>query len=237
MSTSAETPEERSALAGEYVLGTLPHGDRDAAERRIATDADFARDVARWTDRLLPLNAMTPAITPPPRLWERIERTLGLAPRPATRWAVSGGLWRSLALWRGLAAGGLVAASVLAMVLATRPAEVTTHYVVVLATPQDKAPGWIIQAGDAREVSLIPLGRFEVPPGKSLQFWTKADDWRGPVSLGLVQPGRRLQVKLDRLPALVPNQLFELTLEPYGGSPMDRPTGPIQFIGRAVKVM
>jgi anti-sigma-K factor RskA len=37
--------------------------------------------------------------------------------------------------------------------------------------------------------------------------------------------------------ALEANQLFELTLEPANGSPLDRPTGPIQFIGRAVKVL
>jgi anti-sigma-K factor RskA len=29
--------------------------------------------------------------------------------------------------------------------------------------------------------------------------------------------------------------LFEITLEPYGGSTTGRPTGPILFIGRAVK--
>jgi anti-sigma-K factor RskA len=43
-------------------------------------------------------------------------------------------------------------------------------------------------------------------------------------------------VKLDQLPPLVPNQLFEITLEPYNGSPTGRPTGPILYIGRAVKL-
>ena len=42
---------------------------------------------------------------------------------------------------------------------------------------------------------------------------------------------------LDMLPPLQPNQLFELTLEPPTGSPIGKPTGPIQFIGRAVKVL
>ncbi|MNO07356.1 Anti-sigma-K factor rskA [compost metagenome] len=57
------------------------------------------------------------------------------------------------------------------------------------------------------------------------------------MSLGLVKPGQRLQVPLDQLPPLTPNQLFELTLENPGGSPTGKPTGPIQFIGRAVKVL
>ncbi|MEG2631164.1 MAG: RNA polymerase subunit sigma-70, partial [Comamonas sp.] len=40
----------------------------------------------------------------------------------------------------------------------------------------------------------------------------------------------------DRIPGVQPNQLFELTLEPPTGSPTGRPTGPIHFIGRSVKV-
>jgi anti-sigma-K factor RskA len=88
-----------------------------------------------------------------------------------------------------------------------------------------------------QSLKLIPLGSGEVPPAKAFQFWTKADKWKGPVSLGLVQPGRTLDVRLDKLPPLENNQLFEITLEPENGSPIDRPTGPILYIGRAVKVM
>ena len=111
------------------------------------------------------------------------------------------------------------------------------QYLVVLVAPQDKAPGWVIQASSRRQLSLIPLGQAVVPAEKSLQFWTKGDSWSGPVSLGLVRPGQTVQIPLDKLPPLQPNQLFELTLEPVNGSPTNRPTGPIQFIGRAVKVL
>ena len=47
---------------------------------------------------------------------------------------------------------------------------------------------------------------------------------------------KRLLSSVDKLPALQPNQLFEITLEPPSGSPTGRPTGPIQYIGRAVKL-
>jgi anti-sigma-K factor RskA len=57
------------------------------------------------------------------------------------------------------------------------------------------------------------------------------------VSLGLVKQGQTLRIPIDKLPPLEPDQLFELTLEPENGSPIGRPTGPIQFIGRAVKVL
>jgi anti-sigma-K factor RskA len=111
------------------------------------------------------------------------------------------------------------------------------HYVVVLVAPGGNAPGWVVQASGAQPLSLIPVSQASVPAGKTLQFWTKGDTWAAPVSLGLVKPGETVKMPLDKLPPLQPNQLFELTLEPPGGSPTGRPTGPIQFIGRAVKVV
>jgi anti-sigma-K factor RskA len=111
------------------------------------------------------------------------------------------------------------------------------RFVVVLMAPQGREAGWVVQARDAHQIQLIPLAKFELPADKALQFWTKADGWSGPVSLGLVQPGQTLQVSLDRLPPLQPNQLFELTLEPSNGSQTGRPTGPVQAIGRAVQTL
>ena len=43
-------------------------------------------------------------------------------------------------------------------------------------------------------------------------------------------------MRLDQLPPLEDNQLFELTLEDETGSATGLPTGPIEFIGRAVEI-
>ncbi|NVZ16249.1 MULTISPECIES: anti-sigma factor domain-containing protein [unclassified Pseudomonas] len=221
-------------LASEYVLGTLPTGQRTEVEQRLATDADLRAAVDAWEQRLLPLTGQAAPATPSVYLWRRIERSLG---HSATRdspvsW------WNRLALWRGLAGAGIAASLVLATLLLTRTAAINpTAYVVVLVAPQNQAPGWVIQASNTQEIQLIPLGIMEVPADKTLQFWTKGEDWQGPVSLGLVKPGQTLSVPLDKLPPLAPNQLFELTLENPGGSKTGKPTGPIQAIGRAVKVI
>ena len=92
-----------------------------------------------------------------------------------------------------------------------------------------------MQASSRQEIELIPLGTFEVPKGKALEFWTKADEWQAPVSLGLVDPGQPIRLRLDELPPLEDNQLFELTLEDETGSATGLPTGPIELIGRAVE--
>jgi len=221
-------------LASEYVLGTLPAEQRLEVEQRLAVDPQLRAAVDAWEQRLLPLTELAESVTPSTHLWRRIERSLG----HGTAQDASVSWWNLLALWRGLASAGLVASLVLATLLLTRTGAVNpTAYLVVLVAPQSQAPGWVIQASNTQEIQLIPLGVMEVPADKALQFWTKGDDWQGPVSLGLVKPGQTLSVPLDKLPPLAPNQLFELTLENSGGSATGKPTGPIQAIGRAVKVI
>jgi len=228
---NTEPPEDLDALAGEYVLGTLPLPERLEVQQRLQHDLALQAAVDAWERRLQPLTALAPPQQPSALLWRRIERSLDPAQPVRQRW------WDSLPVWRGLAAAGLAASVALAAVLLTQVVSTPTpRYLVVLVGPQDKAPGWVVQASNSRQVQLIPLAVAEVPADKALEFWTKADGWQGPVSLGLVKPGQTLEVPLDKLPPLQDNQLFELTLENRGGSTVGKPTGPVQFIGRAVRV-
>jgi anti-sigma-K factor RskA len=233
-----QTPED---LAGLYVLGLLDAARRAEIERDIENDTALQQRVADWEERLLPLTRMVAAEPLPPGLWSRIERSLWPTPRPAAVSApcsFASRLWDSLAFWRSLAVTGFAAAMLLAIVgLPGTQRAGEPKFMVVLVAPNDKAPGWVVQASTEQSLRLIPLGATEVPQAKSLQFWTKGDTWKGPVSLGLVQPGRPLDVQMKELPPLEHNQLFEITLEPEYGSPIGRPTGPILYIGRAVKVM
>ena len=217
-------------LASEYVLGTLPAEQRAEVEQRLKHDIELRAAVDAWEQRLLPLTALAEPVPPSAQLWRRIERSTANQPA-GVPW------WNLLAFWRGLAGAGLVTTLVLAALLLTRPPVADPTFVVVLVAPQNQAPGWVIQASHDQQIQLIPLGVMEVPSDKALQFWTKGDGWQAPVSLGLVKPGQTLSVPLDKLPPLTPNQLFELTLEDPRGSPTGKPTGPIQAIGRAVKVL
>ena len=241
MSTT-ESSDELQVLAGEYVLGTLSATRRTNVETRMKNDAALRTAVELWGEKLSPLSALAEPTEPSAALWSRIESSLAATPavmspralvKPPSNW------WNSLNLWRGLTATGFAAAAFMGVVIITNIAQPPAPgYMVVLVGPQDKSPGWVVQAStNSQQARLIPLGKMEVPGDKSLQFWTKGDDWKGPVSLGLVKPGKSLEIPLDKLPPLQPNQLFEITMEPSNGSPIDRPTGPILFIGRAVKII
>ncbi|WP_028633745.1 anti-sigma factor [Pseudomonas parafulva] len=226
--------DELHALAGEYVLGTLDGEAHAALHKLLGTDPTLRAAVDAWEARLLDLTQQAQPVPPSPRLWRRIERSLSQTLQGRQRPVARG--WNRLGLWQGLSAAGLAASLLLALALLTQAPPMTT-YLVVLAAPSGQAPGWVVQANDARMIELLPLGDDEVPPGMALQFWTKGEQWQAPVSLGLVKPGEPYRVPLKGLPAVEPNQLFELTLEKAGGSPTGAPTGPVKFIGRAVKVI
>ena len=95
----------------------------------------------------------------------------------------------------------------------------------------------MVEIARRQALRLTPVATGEpVPSGRALQFWTKAQGAAGPTSLGLVRPGERLELPVERLPALGVEQLFEITLEPEDGSPIGRPTGPILYVGRTVQL-
>lgn len=231
-----EDPADLDELAGEYVLGTLPATERAEVQRRLGNDRRLREAVDAWESRLFDLIELAEPRQPAPALWTRIERSVKVRKRsPSVQGRDS--WWNLVALWRGLAGAGLVTTLALCALLWTQPTVESPSFLVVLVAPQNQAPGWVVQASNPSEIQLIPLGVAQVPADKALEFWTKGDGWQGPVSLGLVKPGKTLSVPLDRLPPLEPNQLFELTLENTGGSKTGAPTGPVQFIGRAVKVL
>lgn len=146
--------------------------------------------------------------------------------------------WDDLRLWRALSGGAVFATAVLAVLLTRQPATEALQpaYMVVLVAPQERTAGYVVQASLNRKLTLTPLQGVAVPGNKSLQFWTKGTDWKAPVSLGLVQPNQSVKLSLDQLPQVQQDQLFEITLEPQAGSPTGKPTGPILYLGRAVKV-
>lgn len=230
-------PEERDALAGEYVLGVLSPEDTLVFERELARNNELARAVYYWQDRLLDASTIATPAEPAADLWRRIERdlpqtndarTAARAPRP--------GLLASLGFWRALTALGAVASVVLAwMVVQGITPQPGPRYAAVLQAP-DKSAGWLVETDARRNVRLVPLVRTSVGPQQALEFWTKPEGAAGPTSLGLVPADRITVVPASRLPALGPDQLFEITLEPATGSPIGRPTGPVLFIGRAVAI-
>jgi anti-sigma-K factor RskA len=228
-------PAERAAVAAEYVIGSLPAGERAEFEHALLRDFNLQKAVYEWQDQLLPMTRMLAPVEPSAQVWVRIERSIAAATRLGNagdkpHW------WQGLTFWRF----GAIAASLIALALALRmlapgvaPPE-SVRYVAVLQSPDQRDAGWIVEASAGGKLRLTPLVTTTVAPQKVLQFWTKAQGASGPTSLGLVPPDRITEIDVARLPTLEKEQLFELTLEPEGGSTIGRPTGPILYVGKTV---
>ncbi|WP_425222238.1 anti-sigma factor [Pseudomonas sp.] len=230
-----QAPEQRRALIGEYVLGLLDEPEASEVRQLIDRDRDAARMALDWERHLLYLADALPAQQPSLALWQRLQQSLGWLPASSES---DGGLshwWNSLGLWRLTSAGLalLVLLSWLPGVL--RDAPTGPSYTAVLQVPGESArPGWVITVDGDGTLTLDALVADQIPPDRSVQFWTLVDPKDGPRSLGLIEPGKAVTLSAEQIGAVQAGQLFELTLEPEGGSPLNRPTGPVLYIGRAV---
>lgn len=230
----SQQPAERRALIGEYVLGLLDEAEAAEVRELIERDSEAAQMALQWQQHFLELSDQLPPQTPSTQLWQRLQDSLGLAPT-VSRVNVWLTWWQSLATWRLTSA-----ALALALIVALMPNLWHTDmpgnsYTVVLQAPGEAAkPGWVVHVDGAGSLRLQPLLNDQIPADRSVQFWTLIDPAIGPRSLGLVEPGKPLQLSAEQIGAVQPGQLFELTLEPAGGSPKDRPTGKVLYIGRAV---
>lgn len=233
-----ETPQESKVIdAGEYVLGVMDDTQRSAFEARMAQDPALAQQVKEWTEHLAAMSTKLPQQPVNPAVWVGVSRALDtLLDKPA---AQQGSSWAWL--WKGWAVMASAASVVLAVQLggAVKTSD-QPRYIVVMKSPDLKTE-WLVEARPNEKIRLYQIGQLplEQSPsalGKSLQFWTKAPTDAGPTSLGLVELGKPLELPADVLPKLVDQQLFEVTLEPKDGSPLNRPTGPILFVGNAVAI-
>ncbi|CAH0293130.1 anti-sigma factor domain-containing protein [Roseomonas sp. CECT 9278] len=214
---------ERDAMAGEYVLGTLDAHEAREVAQAMATDAELRALVEAWEARLAPLTVLALPEAPPPGLWERIERALGGAAP-----AVSAPAARPSGFWRFWAMGASAVAAGLAVFLLVRPVP-QPPLMTVLLTQQDQ-PAWLVEA-DGGALRLAALNPQPVPADRVMQLWALPQGASAPTSLGLIPAAGRLTVTPSTIRPQ-PGMLIEITLEPPGGSPTGRPTGPILFIGR-----
>lgn len=244
-------PPSADVMAGEYVLGVLDASARRAAETRMAGDAGFAARVQAWEQSLSPLIDEIAPVDPPAHVWPRVRSTLGFAAVAST----PAGLLHRVGFWRAATAFA-TAAAVAAIVVGQQPADMAAPppVVAVEQTPaptpvtaptpvaaievpvpvtmlaaDDGTPGWLA-AVDAKAgvVHMTPVPHAPDAEGRVAELWVIAEG-QAPVSLGLVSMDSSHSVRVPQTTqaALVAGSLLAITMEPQGGAPEGKPTGPI----------
>lgn len=228
---SPHDPNEDLLLAGEYVLGVLDGTERDAFERRLSREAALRAHVADWQQRFTDLDNGVAPKDVPSALWAKIEAQLGGKQIAQTGPSFSERLWSSLGFWRGASFAGALASLVLAISVGLLAGRATpTPQIVAVMLTAEGVPGAIAEVHYDGRINVIPIHDFDVPKGKTLQVWTLWDKQKGPISVGLIERTRQALFHRADLPT-GQQQLYEITLEPEGGSPTGRPTGPVLVKG------
>jgi anti-sigma-K factor RskA len=224
------SPEERSQLAGEYVLGTLRGAARVRFERLVEDDPLLWQEVSFWEHRLGTLGEALPDLPPPDRILAAIAAEIG---PDATKAEVRRGFWHSAPVWRGLTAMASGLAAIL-LVLTFLPNVDTGFQPVQVATLQNETDGsaWLVQIAADGMADVTAVGAAAPPAGRSYELWLLRGTDQAPVPLGVasVEAPKRLM-----LPASFSQGTgFAVSIEPEGGSPTGAPTGPVVFVGGLV---
>ncbi|HLY05266.1 MAG TPA: anti-sigma factor [Rhizomicrobium sp.] len=220
-------PQERDAIAGEYVLGTLDEERAGEIRHALARDPELRAAVTFWEKKLHPLSVLADPADPPPGTWTAIAARISPAATraPSRRSAIARWQWAT----GGFAA--IAAALLLYVVAAPRaplqPSSSTT--VAVLQSSQTRSAGWVALLGPSG-LRLSELTRQTPPAMHAYELWSIAPHTTRPVPLGVIPATGEMRVAV--LPEGVgAGATLAISIEPPGGSPTGLPTGPIVYTG------
>lgn len=215
--------DEEIATAGELALGLLDKAETAQARAKLADDAEFAAEHAKWAERMVALEPLTEE-TPSPIVWTRIESAISATPRQDNDTG-------RLRFWQGLTAATFAVALVLATLLWQR----------IDTLPQTQQPQILVAAIGAENGRESVAANYNPQTGAlqiipiSLEtgalypeLWIIPEDGVAR-SLGMIDPSKPAlhSVPEAMRPHLHKGALFAITPEPEGGAPGGKATGPV----------
>lgn len=261
-----DNPKLRQMLAAEYVLGTLRGRARRRFERLARSEIAVRSEIRFWESSLAGLAANLKPQSPPPSVWfsllHRIETQPPVvtpirrpvapapaaqapAPAPASPWRIVAGLATAAGVAIAVLIGsraplpGAIDAPTAVVsapqpVPAPAPAVLPPVYVALLRVPDSDLQWTLALKPESDEVTAVVSGAYPKLGDRSLELWLITD--AGPVSLGLLPTTGEGRLKLPD--GVTGAQLtLAVSLEPAGGSPTGKPTGPVLTSGPAIKAV
>lgn len=237
MNTVAPHPREVEIV--EYVLGTLPLAERRSFEADIAADKALRAAVQEWQESLTPLAEAVPPVEPSPTLRAALMDAVAATPRDDTvvPFSTTGELdrlRRSRSRWRAAAAAASALAASLAVLVATGLLErgPPPGGLLAVVNRSGELPALVVRVDPKAGLVQVRELAAERPPERALELWSIVAGG-APRSLGVIGPSNRLSVP-DADRARLDGATLAVSVEPVGGSPTGRPTGPVVYTGRLV---
>ncbi len=227
------------ALAGEYVLGTLSAAERRAVAERREREAELDVAIRAWEARLAPMIDTLSPVAPPPNLYSKVRAQIGLSSHVVSLKAREQSLVRSARRWRNMAAGMTALAASLAGVLSWRVSlerDVPTQYTAVLQSGSDK-PAFLLTVDTETHKLVVSAINAPKQEAKTYEVWLVSDKMPAPKSLGVMDEGDMhvMPMKDGDETSMFMNATYAVSLEPAGGSPTGKPSGPVLYTGKLFK--
>ncbi|HUQ26311.1 MAG TPA: anti-sigma factor [Burkholderiales bacterium] len=201
------------ALCGEYLIGTLRGAARRRFERALHDEPLVAQRLRHWQNNFTPRYAQMIEARPSPRVWKRLEKTLGLARAPWYRragWAIA--VTAALVIAVGVRLAMQESEGVLIAQLSGQAATVSAHL-----------------SRDRRTLVLHADRPVIAGPAQSYELWLLTPEG-GVLSLAVLGSlDTRFELP-ERHRGTLRGQLA-VSVEPAGGSQTGKPTGPVILIG------
>ena len=196
-------------IAGEYVLGVLSADDRRKVEARMVLDRAFAAMVKHWESNLSTFDESYEPLPPSPQVFT---------------------FWRILTL---ASVAGLVTIATFASGILEPVSERRRPLVAELAGEGNAAINLLAQYDAATGALTVTPVAARQAEAKSLEVWLIEGD-NPAKSLGVLpQTGEGEIVIAPELRAKVGEGVtLALSVEPLGGSPTGRATGPVVAAGK-----
>ncbi len=238
-------------IAGEYVLGTLSHEEREAARERLKTDANFARLVREWEERLNPLSETQEPVAAPLGIWHKISHALDDQPVIASipevtetdvpqdnvaKLTTSRNRWRAAFIGAMALAASFIGLQATGVYLPFFPKPAAEGRFIAVLNPSGSTTGFVIRVDVGTKKLEIQRLANKAPTGKDYELWVIEPD-KAAKSLNVVGRNAVQQVSysnFDNTSTENQSLTFAITLEPEGGSPTGKATGPIVFSGQLI---
>jgi anti-sigma-K factor RskA len=230
--------EDIDALAGEYVIGTLDAEERTMVAARRLREPDLDNAILAWERRLAPLNEAVAAVPPREDLLAKILQRIDGKSESLLDASTVVHLRRRLEFWRATAiAASAIAAGLILFVGVSRFSPTSKQPNLVAVLQKDaSSPAFLVTVNiDDRLMTVQPIAA-EHPAGKSYELWIVQDSLGAPKSLGVIDQGSTATrpTLAAYKPDVIESATYAVSLEPEGGSPTGKPTGPVVFAGKLV---
>lgn len=237
---SARPDQPNEQLASDYALGLLTHDEKSKADALFVDDPTFRLMVEDWRERIAPMLDEGGEVPAPETVWREVENQLFGETETETETDAppKTGFWSNTVFWRRLSFASIAVVVVLFSIIALRvgetqpdPLAAGSGFVAALNLAKDK-PTFLIQMDVNSGTLNIRAANLTNLESRVPELWLLPDG-EAPLSLGIIFADGN--TALNIAPSLLQNfksgVSLAVSLEPVGGAPDGKPTGPFVATG------